>query len=314
MKAAYITNYGGSEVMQYGDLPYPVLNNKQIIVQVKAVSINPVDYKVRQGSMKLITGKKFPKVLGHDFSGIVKEVGTDIKDFKIGDRIYGYVPVLFGKTGAMSEFFQATANQIRKIPEGFSFEEAAALPVGALTALNGLIKIDNLSGKKVLVNGATGGVGHFAIQIAKAYGAEVTATCSTKNIELAKQLGANEIADYTKVDVAKLNSKFDFIFDAFGNIKLETVCKLLNKKGVYASTLSTPAKMISSPFVNIAFGKKIASANMRSKPEDFQKMEKLILDKKLKPIIENIYDLKNAREAFEMAENGKPRGKVIVSI
>jgi NADPH:quinone reductase-like Zn-dependent oxidoreductase len=314
MKAAFITKYGGPDVMQYGELPDPILQNNKIIIQVKAVSINPVDYKVRQGAMKILTGRKFPKLLGHDFSGIVKEISNEIIDFKTGDKIYGYVPVLFGKTGAMAEYIQVSANQIRKIPDGISFEEAASLPVGALTALNGLIKLENLSGKKVLVNGATGGVGHFAVQIAKAYGATVTATCSTKNIELAKQLGADEILDYTKEDVAKLNTKFDFVFDAFGKINLETVCKLLNKKGVYVSTLPSPGKMISSLFVQIAYSKKLASANMRSKPEDYQKLEKIILEKKLKPLIENTYDLKNVRQAFDMAENGKPRGKVIVTI
>lgn len=314
MKAAYISNYGGPEAMKYGEIPEPVISAGMVIIRVKAVSVNPVDFKIRDGAMKIFTGKKFPKVLGHDFAGIVDQLGDGVTAFNKGDKVYGYAAVLFGKTGAMSELVMVATKQIRKMPEGMSFEQAASIPVAALTALNGFQKCESLQGKKVLVNGATGGVGHFAVQIARAKGAHVTATCSTKNIELARELGADEIIDYTKQDISAISGKFDSILDAFGKISYSTAIKLLSKKGVYASTLMMPTSFLTSFVYKLIHNKTLTPASMKGRPEDFQEVEELFRAGKLKPLIEKTYPLEKVQEAFAQVENGKPRGKVVITI
>jgi NADPH:quinone reductase-like Zn-dependent oxidoreductase len=183
-----------------------------------------------------------------------------------------------------------------------------------LTALNGLRKCGITAGKSVLINGSTGGVGHFAVQIAKAKGAFVTASCSSANAELALKLGADEITGYGKDELAKFSNRFDAIFDAYGKMDYADVCRLLKRKGIYASTLFMPTSYFSSILVKLVFGKKLTSSNMRAKQEDYEEIEKLFSEKKLKPVIENIFSLDRAAEAFEFAEKGKPRGKVIIKI
>lgn len=314
MKAFYLISYGGSEGAKYGDLPDPVMDNGKLLIQVKSVSVNPVDFKIMRGDLKMIVGSKFPKIVGSDYAGIVKAVGPEIKSFKSGDRVYGAVPIIFRKSGALSELINIEPKYARQIPERMSFEEAASIPVAALTALNGLRKCGVTTGNHVLINGATGGVGHFAIQIAKAKGAFVTATCRPGNSELAKKLGADEILGYGKDDLAKTANKFDAILDAYGKMKYADVCRLLKRKGTYASTLFMPTSVFSSILVQLVFGKKLTSSNMRSKPEDYEEIEKLYNENKLKPFIENKFTLEKSSEAFELAEKGKPRGKIIIEI
>jgi NADPH:quinone reductase-like Zn-dependent oxidoreductase len=193
-----------------------------------------------------------------------------------------------------------------------TFEEAASIPIASFTALSGLRKGGDLNGKTLLVNGATGGVGHFAVQIGRAKGARVTATCSTKNMDFALQLGASEIIDYTKENLAQQVNKFDMILDAFGKMKPGTARRLLNKKGVCASTLFMPTAMISSIFIKIVYGKKLTSAHMRAKPEDYAEIEELFSERKLKPFIGGIFSPEDARLAYEMIEHGRAMGKTII--
>jgi len=314
MKASYITKYGGIGELKFGEIPNPVLTDDKILVNVKAVSINPIDYKFRSGALKIITGNKFPKIYGGDFSGIVQEIGNKVENFKKEDRVYGSISI-FKNNGALCEQVLVSPNKIRKIPDNMSFEVAASLPIAALTALTGMRKSGNLNNKTILVNGATGGVGHFAVQFAKAYGAKVYATCSTKNAELAKQFGADEIIDYTKEDLSKSEKKFDIIFDAFGLMKTGIIFKLLNKRGIYMSTIFfSPISFLSGFYAKIFLNKKLTSANMRGNIEDYQELERLWNENKFKPFIEKTFPLENTKEAFDFAENGKPRGKVIVTI
>jgi NADPH:quinone reductase-like Zn-dependent oxidoreductase len=314
MKAAFYKRYGGPEVMEYGEFPDPVLTDDTVKIKVKAVSINPVDYKIRQGVLKFVSGNTFPKLTGADFSGIVEEIGKTVSGFKKGDNVYGNISIFTGKTGGLCEYLIISPKRIRLIPEGMSFEQAASIPVAALTAQTGVRKSNGLQNKSLLINGATGGVGHFMVQLAKANGAIVTAVCGTPNIDLAKQLGADEVIDYTVRDLNQLEKTFDIVFDAYGMMKFDTVCKILNKKGIYLSTLFFPPKSFSSPFVKLIFNKKLTAANMRAKPEDYAAVEQLFLEGKLIPLIEHTYPIEKVKEAFEMAENGKPRGKVVLTV
>lgn len=312
MKAYYSTAYGGPEVSQYGDFPDPSAGNGQLLVEVKAVSINPVDYKVKRGIAKFMSGSKFPRIFGSDFAGVVKSTGNGVTQFKPGERVYGATPVIWGKPGALAQLLAVDQKFARAIPQQISFEEAASLPIAALTALNGLRRCRVTEGKAVLINGGTGGVGHFAIQIAKAKGAIVTATCSQGNAELARNLGADETIGYSKEELAKSEKKFNAILDAYGRMDLEDVCRFLKRGGIYATTQIKPFLFFSSLLVQLVYAKKLTSSNMRSRPEDMEEMERLIIDKKLYPVIENYFTLDHSAEAFELAEHGKPRGKIII--
>jgi NADPH:quinone reductase-like Zn-dependent oxidoreductase len=314
MKAYFSTAYGGPEVSSYGDFPDPEAGNNQILVEVKAVSINPVDYKVKRGVAKLMSGSKFPRIFGSDFAGVVKAVSDGVTRFSPGDRVYGATPVIWGKPGALAQLLAVDQKYARAIPGYISFEEAASLPIAALTALNGIRRCMVTEGKDVLINGGTGGVGHFAIQIARAKGAIVTATCRQGNAGLAKKLGADNTMGYSREEFAKTEKKFDAILDAYGKMDFEDVCRLLKRGGIYATTQIKPFLIFSSIFTQLMYGKKLTSSNMRSKPEDMDEMERLFFDKKLYPIIEHTFTLDQAGEAFELAENGKPRGKIIIRI
>jgi NADPH:quinone reductase-like Zn-dependent oxidoreductase len=314
MKAFYQTSYKKSDNVNYGELPDPIIVENQLLITVKAVSINPVDYKIRNGDLKLIVGSKFPKIVGSDFSGIVKEVGAGVTGFKPGDRVYGAIPAFSGKPGSLAELVSTDVDKVRHIPEGMSFDEAASLPVAALTALNGLRRCEVKQGSKVLINGATGGVGHFAVQIAKAKGAVVTATCSAANSDLAKKIGADNISGYKNEDLAGISDKFDAILDAYGKMNYSDVSRLLKRGGTYASPLFFPNSFFSALWKRIIYGIKLKSSNMRALPEDYAEIESLFASKKLKPVIENTFSLENAGNAFDLAENGRPRGKVIVNV
>jgi NADPH:quinone reductase-like Zn-dependent oxidoreductase len=314
MKAYYSTGYGGPDVSQYGDYPDPSVTPNQVLVEVKAVSINPVDFKVKRGDLKFISGRKFPRIFGSDFSGIVKEAGADAAKFKPGDRVYGVASVIFGKQGALAQFIAIDQKSLWTIPGEMSFEEAASLPIAALTALNGLRRCEVAKGTRVLINGGTGGVGHFAVQIAKAKGAVVTATCSEANAELARALGADETIRYNKEDLASTDKKYDAILDAYGHMDLNDVYRLLRRGGIYASTMINPLYRVTSFLIKLIYGKKLTSSNMRALPEDIVEIEKLFNEKKLHPVIENYFTLDKADEAFELAEKGKPCGKIIIRI
>jgi len=164
MKAFLARRYGGPEVMEFGDLPDPEPGAGEVLVSVKATSVNPVDWKVRSGAVRLLTGRKFPKVYDCDLAGTVDKVGRRVSGFEIGEAVYGFTPVMFGRPGAHAERVAVAAKRLRALPAGLSFEQAAALPVAALTALNGLRQCGELSHKSVLINGATGGVGKIIIR------------------------------------------------------------------------------------------------------------------------------------------------------
>ena len=314
MKAHYSAAYGGSEVSVYDDLPDPSPGVNQLLVEVKATSINPVDWKIRNGDLKFISGSKFPRIYGADFAGIVQETGKGVNGFKPGDRVYGSRSVLFNRHGAMAQLRAVDQDYVRVIPAGMSFNEAAALPIAALTALNGMRKCGVRAGSHVLINGGTGGVGHFAVQIARARGAIVTATCSAANRELAMKLGADEVMGYSPEELAATDKKFDAVVDAYGKMEFRHVCHLLKRKAIYTSTLFIPPPYLSIILVRLVFGKKLKSANMRRHPEDWKEMESLFNEGKLKPLLENVFPLERAADAFDLAEKGKLRGKIVVTV
>ncbi|MDO9256236.1 MAG: NAD(P)-dependent alcohol dehydrogenase [Bacteroidales bacterium] len=314
MKAFYKLSFKKSDTGIYGDLPDPVADKSQMLIEVKAVSINPVDYKLFNANTGFLPGAKLPKIVGSDFAGIVRKTADGDTKFKVGDRVYGAVPIFFGKPGSLVELLVTETKNARFIPDGMTFQEAASLPVAALTALNGIRRCGVIAGSNLLINGATGGVGHFAVQIAKTKEAVITASCSSVNSELAMQLGADKIIGYRKEDLAHISDEYDAILDAWGQMKFKDIFRLLKKNGTYASPLILLAPAFLTNIIWLFSHKKITSMNMRKREEDYEEIEKLFCEKKLKPVIENIFTLEKASEAFEFAEKGRPRGKVIVAI
>src|SRR5690606_3495074 len=263
----------------------PTPGKSQVVVNVKASSINPVDWKVRSGDARVVSGWKFPKAFGHDFAGVVATVGGGVEGFTVGDAVYGYSPVMFGKPGAHAERLVVHTKKLRRKPPELSFEQAAALPVAGLTALNGLRQCGDLNGKSVLVNGATGGVGHFALQIAKARGAIVTATTSAKHAERARMLGADRVLDYKQTDFSQVSERYDVFFDAFGQVGFTSAQAALKARGIYVSTLGNPKLALQAIRSKVVGGKQIRFANVRGKVADYQALEGFVVGGKVVPVI-----------------------------
>ena len=309
-----MTRYGGPDVMRYADLPDPPPGRGEVLVSVKAASVNPLDYKIRRGDLRIVTGGRFPKVLGCDFAGVVASCGPGISDLLPGDAVYGATPLYLRRPGAHAELLPVDARRVRPIPPELSFVEAASLPVAALTAQNGLRRCGDLSGRSVLVNGATGGVGHFAVQIAKARGAVVTAACSARNADLAQELGADAVVDYAAQYPARTGAAYDVVFDAHGGLGFRMAAWILGPRGIYATTLPTPGVLLHLLWRKAAGGRQLAAANMRARPEDYAALERLIRDGAVRPFIGATFSLPDAARAFTALEGGGARGKIVIRI
>jgi NADPH:quinone reductase-like Zn-dependent oxidoreductase len=286
----------------------------EVLVAIAAASVNPVDWKVRVGELKLITGRTFQKTLGSDFAGVVERVGAGVAVPSVGNRVYGITPMMMRKPGAHAERLVVARKRLRRMPDGLSFEQAAALPVAGLTALNGLRQCGDLHGKTVLINGGTGGVGHFAVQIAKARGATVTAVCRERNAGRARSLGADVVIDYRKQDFTDSSVRYDVVFDAFGHLKYPAVARVLTDRGVLVTTLPAPSLIARAVWQRVVGDKHIVLGNLRDRPEDYAELERLLADGSVKPVIDKIVPLAEAAQAYAALEAGGTVGKVIIRI
>lgn len=211
MKAMVIRGYGAVDVLKYEEVEKPNIKPDQLLVKVHASSVNPIDWKTRKGMLSILTGNKFPLILGFDVAGEVVEVGSQVTRFQVGDAIYGSTSF---PGGAYAEFAAIPEKLAAIKPANMNYQQAATVPLAALTALQALRNLGNIkSGQKVLVNGASGGVGIFAVQIAKVLGAEVTGVCSTRNLDFVRSLNADLVIDYTQADFTNGNVQYDIIFD-----------------------------------------------------------------------------------------------------
>ena len=236
MKAVVFDRYGSVEVLQYRELSKPTIKPDQLLVRVSASSVNPVDWKIRQGHVQLLSGFNFPRIVGSDISGVVEEIGREVTKFQPGDEVYTFLNPLTG--GACAEYCAVPESAAAIKPQNITHTEAATVPIAGLTALQALRDLGEIqAGKKVLINGASGGVGIFAVQIAKAMDAVVTGVCSAKNRDFVKNLGADFVLDYAEVDFTKQTEKYDIILDAVGKKTFAECENVLQTDGVYISTL-----------------------------------------------------------------------------
>jgi len=313
MRAATINQYGPPEVLQYQDVEQPQIKRDQLLVKVHASSVNPIDWKIRKGMLRLLTGNNFPMVLGFDVSGEVVAVGEGVTQFKPGDLIYARLDQLPG--GAYAEYAAVAAKVAAFKPENLTHEQAAAVPLAALTALQALRDEGGLRpGHRVLINGSSGGVGTFAVQIAKAMGAEVTAVCSTKNIELVKTLGADRTIDYTQQDFTQDPVQYDIVFDAVGNRSF-TQCKgVLTPKGVYVTTQPLPASFLES-FLTLPWpGQKAKVVLLKSSAQDLAYLKNLIEAGKIRAVIDRTYSLPEIAIAHAHSETEHAVGKIVITV
>ncbi len=313
MKAVIINQYGAPDVLRYQDVSTPTIKPDQLLVKIHASSVNPVDWKIRQGQLQLLSGYNFPKVLGSDLAGEVVEVGGQVTRFRPGDQIYTFLNPLFG--GAYAEYAAVPEAIAAHKPQNMTYAEAAAVPIAGLTALQGLLDLGQLRpGQKVLINGASGGVGSYGVQIAKTMQAEVTGVCSTPNLEVVKRLGADFVIDYTEIDFTLQNIQYDLIFDAVGKQSFFGCQKVLKPDGIYISTLPTPDTMTAT-FQTLFFSKqKFKLVLAQPLRRDLDALKEWIEAGKIQSIIDSSYPLSELTQAHTRSETGRAVGKIVITV
>ncbi len=313
MKAAVINSYGSPEVFQYTDVEKPQIKSDEMLVKVYASSVNPVEWKIRQGKLKILTGNNFPMILGFDVSGEVVEIGNQVTGFKPGDLIYARLNKLPG--GAYAEYAAVPKETAALKPANMSHEEAAAFPLAGLTALQGLRDEGGMKpGHKVLINGASGGVGTYAVEIAKAMQVEVTGVCSAKNIGLVQSLGADRVIDYKQQDFTKESIQYDIIFDIVGNRSFDECSKVLKPNGVYITTQPYPQNYLESFIRSLIPGKKYKVILVQSRGEDLAYIKELIEAGKIRSVIARTYPLSEVAAAHAASETEHTTGKIVIKV
>ena len=320
MKAILFPKYGSPDVLQFTDVEKPTPDENQVLVKVIAASANPLDWHRMRGEpflARMGEGLRKPnnQKLGADVAGRVESVGKNVTEFRHGNEVFGVC------SGAFAEYALAGESKLVLKPANISFDAAAAVPVGAFTALQGLRDTGQIqAGQKVLVNGASGGVGHFAVQIAKSYGAEVTGVCSTGNLDMVRSIGADHVVDYTREDFTRNGKLYDLIYCAIGNRSAFDYRRALNPQGVcvIAGFTSMPlllGNMILGPLVSRSGGKKIMGMGISNANKDDLLVIKELLEKgKVVPVIDRRYPLRETAEAIRYLETLHARGKVIISL
>jgi NADPH:quinone reductase-like Zn-dependent oxidoreductase len=322
MQGVVIHCYGSPDVMKLEQLAKPTPADDQLLVKVRAASLNPVDWHSMRGSpyiMRMASGLGAPKDprVGVDFAGTVEAVGKNVTQFKPGDAVFG------GADGAVAEYVVVRESRgVALKPTNMSFEQAAAVPVAAVTALQGLRDKGSLKpGQKVLINGASGGVGTFAVQIAKHFGAEVTGVCSTRNVELVRSLGADRVVDYTQEDFAQGPERYDLILDNVGNRSIAELRRVLQPKGTLVIVggqkgdwIGPMMGVIKASIVARFVDQKMGFFIARLDHDDMKLLGELMQTGKVTPVIDRRYPLSEAAKAMAYLETGRARGKVIVSL
>ncbi|MEQ9355853.1 NAD(P)-dependent alcohol dehydrogenase [Coleofasciculus chthonoplastes] len=313
MKAIRANSYGSADVLKYINVEKPIPNSDELLVQVKASSVNPIDWKIRRGDLKVLSGWTCPKKLGCDFAGIVQQVGSEVRDYQVGDEVYGFINPLKG--GAYAQYLTVPSKIVALKSPDISFEQAAAIPVAGLAALQSLWDLGKIKpGMKVLINGASGGVGIFAVQISNALYAKVTGVCRQKNSALVKRLGADRVIDYTQQDFTQENIKYDLIFDAVGKRNFSECINNLTNSGVYVTTLPTVGNLIASLTTLILSKRKAKIIAVQSKAQDLRLFNRLIEVGKLEIVIDQVFALSEIANAHQYSETGRAVGKIILSI
>lgn len=306
--------------MELKEIPKPVPDDNQVLVKIMAASVNPLDWHFLRGApyfIRFMTGLSKPKqqILGVDMAGIIEALGKNVKEFKLGDEVFGA-----GGLGAFAEYVCKKEGKIIHKPPTPSFAQAAAIPVAGLTALQGLRKGNIQAGQKVLIIGAAGGVGSFAVQIAKSYGAQVTGVCSSKNVELVRSLGADNVIDYTKEDYTNSGQQYDLILDNASPYSISSFRRILTKNGVYVgvggggSVTQMIMSLILAMIYSVTGKKKFKTFLANINKEDLTTVRELIESGKVKVVIDKTFPFEKIPDAIRYLEEGHARGKVVIEV
>lgn len=324
MKAIVSCDYG-VENLQLRDLEKPTPADNEVLIRVRAASVNPVDGHMIRGSWlgRPFSGMRKPKNtrFGTDFAGVVEAVGKNVTDFKSGDEVFG------AKNGAVADYICVKADRaVVMKPSNITFEQAGSVGVAGLTALQGLRDKGHIhAGQKVLINGASGGVGTFAVQIAKAFGADVTAVCSTRNVDLVKSIGADHVIDYTKEDFTKADQHYDMLYDLVGNHSFSERRRILTPNGIcvlagiggagaHPETLGRIGRNFWNAFLSNFSRQKFAFYIAKLTKDDFGVLRELMQAGKVSPVIDRTYKMNETQAALRYLEEGHAHGKVVVTI
>jgi NADPH:quinone reductase-like Zn-dependent oxidoreductase len=308
MKAVVVHEYGGPEVLKLEDIPRPEPGENEILVRVIAAGVNPVDGLIRSGKFAQFFNTKLPLIPGYDIAGVVEKTGAKITRFKAGDAVYAYIGLKEG--GGYAEYAIATEKEVAAKPKSIGYVEAAAIPVVALTAWQALIDTAKLSaGQTVLIHGGSGGVGSFAIQIAKSRGAKVIATASTPNQDFLKQLGADVAIDYTKTKFENAAKDVDVVLDSVGKDTLARSYRVLKKGGFIVSLVARPDQAELTK-------RQIRGAPLDVEPnsEELAEIGRLIDEQKIKVVVSQTFPLNEAAKAQQQADTGHTRGKIVLKV
>ena len=323
MKAIVREKYGSPDVLELKDVERPVIDDDSILVRVRAASINAYDWHMLRGSpylVRMMAGLRKPKssAMGMDVAGQVEAVGNNVTAFRPGDEVFG------SRHGSLAEYVRGTAQSFLVTkPSGLTFEQAAAVPMAASTALQALRKGEVKPGQRVLINGASGGVGTFAVQIAKALGAHVTAVCSTRNVEQARSLGADEVIDYTREDFTRSGRRYDVIVDIASSGSVRSRRRVLKSDGILVGVgaangsggMASIAAGLLETAVLSRFGKqKMPFFLAKNSKEDFIVLAQMIEAGKVRPVIDRTYPLTQTAEAMRYLETGHARAKVVITV
>jgi NADPH:quinone reductase-like Zn-dependent oxidoreductase len=323
MKAIVYTQYGSPDVLQLKEVVKPEPKEDQVLVKIHAASANALDYRRFEKIstigklMEERMVKSVGKVFGADIAGVVESVGANVKQFKPGDEVFG---VAVGLSGGFAEYASANENHLTLKPANLSFEAAAAVPVAAMTAIQGLRDKGQIrAGQKVLIIGASGGVGTFAVQIAKSFGTEVTAVCSSRNVDIARSIGADHVVDYIKEDFTKNGKCYDLIFAVNGNHPLSAYQHALNPQGIYVCAGGTLSQifqaMLLGPSMSRKNGKKMGFMGItKYNQKDLVHIKKLLESGKIVPVIEKHYPLSEASTAMRYLAQGHAKAKIVFQI
>ncbi|PCJ22906.1 MAG: NADPH:quinone reductase [SAR86 cluster bacterium] len=332
MKAAFINSYGQFDQIKIGDIDRPEIDDHDVLIKMKAASVNPIDWKMVHGDLKALIKLKFPLVLGSDGAGVIEEVGAGVTEFNVGDEVFFRCDK--ANIGTFAEYFAIPANLIAKKPTNMSFEEAASIPLVGLTTYQALKeKAGMTEGSRVLIHAGAGGVGSFAIQFAKAFGAHVATTASKKRFVLLAELGADEIIDYQSQHIENELNGFDIVFNTLGDSVQEPSYKTLKKGGVLVNVLGIPEPLVVAQYTSNILVKLISHINqwrkeglaakynakykhllMYADGKQLREIADLIEAGKIRAIIDSTFPLAKVKEAFERSATGRAQGKIIIKI
>jgi len=322
MKAIVYDKYGSPDVLRLQEIDKPVANDDDVLVRVRAAGTNPLDWHFMRGTpyvMRMMSGLFTPKAkrLGVDLAGQVEAVGKNVTQFQSGDEVFG------AGGGAFAEYVCVSEDSLVLKPGNLTFEQAAAVPIAAFTALQGLRDKGRIEpGQKVLINGASGGVGTFAVQIAKSFGAEVTGVCSTRNVEMVRSIGADQVIDYTHEDFTRCGRRCDLMLDNVGNRSLSECRRVLASNGTYVGVggpnggrwLGAVAHLLKLLVLSRFVSQKVVMFIAQTNKEDLLILKELLEAGKVTPAIDRIYKLSEVPEALGYLEEGHAQGKVVITV